>query len=103
MWWNITFPHIYSALPKMKSMTVDLCCDHMLSVTSTSMKSSAFFETYKQLTKFVPVSRFLPSQAKAIAEEVVRSELEGQIYDEEDAKAWSNIICDKVRTQVTGQ
>ena len=41
--------------------------------------------------------RFYPSVAKKIAEEVVNAELHDMEYDEEDAKAWSLSIGDKVR------
>ena len=46
--------------------------------------------------------RFYPSQARAIAETVVKAELDGQVYDESDARAWSVDIGNKVREAVTG-
>jgi len=45
--------------------------------------------------------RFYPSRAKAIAEKIMAEELNGQVYDEEDAKIWSLNISDKVRLAVS--
>ena len=42
-------------------------------------------------------SRFFPSEAKALAEKVIRGELNNQTYDEEDAKVWSVDIGNKIR------
>ena len=39
---------------------------------------------------------FYPSQAKAIADEILAQELEGQVYDDDDALEWSKTISDKV-------
>ena len=44
--------------------------------------------------------RFYPSRAKAIAEAVIAAELNGQVFEEEDAKIWSLNISDKVREAV---
>lgn len=44
--------------------------------------------------------RFFPSEAKALAEKVVRAELDNQTYDEEDAKVWSVDIGDKIREAI---
>ena len=46
---------------------------------------------------------FYPSQAKKLAQEVVEAELNGQEFDEDDAKAWSLSIGDKVRDSVKGE
>ena len=46
--------------------------------------------------------RFYPSQAKKLAQEIVESELNGQEFDEEDARMWSLNIGDKVRDAVKG-
>jgi len=45
--------------------------------------------------------RFYPSRAQAIAEKICAEELNGQTYDEEDAKIWSLNISDKVRLAVS--
>ena len=45
--------------------------------------------------------RFYPSQAKALADKVIATELANQEYDEDDAKEWSVAISDKVREAVT--
>lgn len=47
------------------------------------------------------IERFYPSKAKAIAEKIAAEELNGQVYDEEDAKIWSLNISDKVREAVS--
>jgi hypothetical protein len=44
--------------------------------------------------------KFYPSIARKIAEKIVKAELDGQEYDEEDAKAWTLSIGDKVRDAV---
>lgn len=46
------------------------------------------------------IFRFYPSQAKAIAESIVVEELRDQEYEEEDAKAWSLSIADKIREAI---
>jgi hypothetical protein len=43
---------------------------------------------------------FYPSQVKAIAEKVVKSELEGKSYDEAGAKQWSLNIANRMRMEV---
>ncbi len=47
--------------------------------------------------------RFYPSKAKAIADKIISDELNGQAYDEEEAKHWSLNISDKVREAINGQ
>lgn len=47
--------------------------------------------------------RFYPSKAKQIAERIISEELNGTVYEEEDAKNWSLNISDKVREAVCGQ
>ena len=47
--------------------------------------------------------RFYPSEAKAIADKIVRAELESQVYDEEDAKAWSVDIGNKIREAMSSE
>lgn len=49
-----------------------------------------------------PFCRFFPSKAKAIADKIISDELNGSVYDEEDAKTWSINISDRVREAVTG-
>mmetsp|Transcript_13334 Transcript_13334/g.14452 ORF Transcript_13334/g.14452 Transcript_13334/m.14452 type:complete len:130 (+) Transcript_13334:61-450(+) len=44
--------------------------------------------------------RFYPSKAKQIAERIISEELNGTVYEEEDAKNWSLNISDKVREAV---
>ena len=46
--------------------------------------------------------RFYPSQAKAIAEAIMKEELEGVAYDEEDSKNCGLNISDKVRETLQG-
>jgi hypothetical protein len=46
--------------------------------------------------------RFFPSKAKAIGDRVIAEELNGTVYDEEDAKHWSINVSDKIREAVTG-
>ena len=46
---------------------------------------------------------FYPSQAKALADEVLKAELNNQEFDEDDAKEWSVQISDKVREAVTSK
>lgn len=46
--------------------------------------------------------RFYPSKAKAIGDRVIAEELNGVVYDEEDAKHWSITISDKIREAVNG-
>ena len=46
--------------------------------------------------------RFYPSVAKAMADKILGEELNGQTYDEEEAKIWSLNISDKVREAVYG-
>ncbi|CAM9155216.1 unnamed protein product [Phaeothamnion confervicola] len=41
--------------------------------------------------------RFYPSHVRAIADKLVRSELEGKVYDEEEAKEWCLNIADAIR------
>ncbi len=48
-------------------------------------------------------TRFYPSKAKQIAERIISEELNGTVYEEEDAKNWSLNISDKVREAVCGQ
>uniref|UniRef100_A0A7S3HL07 Dynein light chain n=1 Tax=Spumella elongata TaxID=89044 RepID=A0A7S3HL07_9STRA len=45
--------------------------------------------------------RFFPSKGKAIADKIISDELNGAVYDEEDAKNWSINISDRVREAVT--
>jgi hypothetical protein len=52
------------------------------------------------LTSFV---RFYPSAAKTIADKILAEELNGQVFDEEEAKTWSLNISDKVREAVHGR
>ena len=47
-------------------------------------------------------TRFFPSKAKAIADKVIFDELNGAVYEEEDAKNWGINISDKIRESVTG-
>lgn len=47
--------------------------------------------------------RFYPSVAKSMADRVLGEELNGQTYDEEEAKIWSLNISDKVREAVYGE
>lgn len=47
--------------------------------------------------------RFYPSAAKAIATKIVSDELNGVVYDEKDAEAWSADISDKIREAVVGK
>jgi len=44
--------------------------------------------------------KFYPSKAKIIADKVMEEELNGAVYDEEEAKNWSMNISDKVRELV---
>ena len=46
--------------------------------------------------------RFYPSRAKAVAEAIMKEELEGMTYDEEESKNWGLNISDKVRETVQG-
>ena len=46
--------------------------------------------------------RFYPSVAKSMADRILGEELNGQIYDEEEAKIWSLNISDKVREAIYG-
>ena len=48
-------------------------------------------------------TRFYPSKAKEIADKIIEEELNGAVYDDQDAKSWSVIISDKVREKVTGK
>ena len=43
-----------------------------------------------------------PSKAKVIGEKIISEELNGSVYNEEDAKHWSLNISDKVREAVNG-
>lgn len=47
--------------------------------------------------------RFYPSQAKKLAQAVVENELNGQEFEEDDVKAWTLSIGDKVRDSVKGK
>ena len=47
--------------------------------------------------------RFYPSEAKALAEKVVKAELDNQTYDEEDSKAWSVDIGNKIRESMSSK
>ena len=47
--------------------------------------------------------RFYPSIAKSMADRVLGEELNGQTYDEEEAKIWSLNISDKVREAIYGE
>lgn len=47
--------------------------------------------------------KFYPSIAKAMADKVLGEELNGQAYDEEEAKIWSLNISDKVREAIYGE
>ena len=47
--------------------------------------------------------RFYPSVAKAMTDKILIEELNGQIYDEEEAKIWSLNISDKVREAIYGK
>lgn len=47
--------------------------------------------------------RFYPSQAKKIAQDIVEAELNGQEFEEDDVKAWTLSIGDKVRDSVKGK
>lgn len=47
--------------------------------------------------------RFYPSQAKKLAQAVVEAELNGQEFEEDDVKAWTLSIGDKVRDSVKGK
>lgn len=47
-------------------------------------------------------SRFYPSKAKALADKIIFDELNGTVFDEEEAKNWSINISDKVRETVNG-
>ena len=47
--------------------------------------------------------RFYPSQAKKLATDIVEAELNGQEFEEDDAKLWSLSIGDKVRDSVKGK
>uniref|UniRef100_A0A7S2V6C1 Dynein light chain n=1 Tax=Fibrocapsa japonica TaxID=94617 RepID=A0A7S2V6C1_9STRA len=44
--------------------------------------------------------KFYQSQVKAIAERILKEELEGKEYEENEAKLWSITICDRVREHV---
>ena len=44
--------------------------------------------------------RFHPSEVRAIADRVVKAELQGKTYDEEEAKEWSMNIADTIREEV---
>ena len=46
--------------------------------------------------------RFYPSQAKAVAEAIMKEELDGMTYDEEESKNWGLNISDKVRETIQG-
>ena len=46
--------------------------------------------------------KFYPSQARGIAEGVMKEVLEGMTYDEEESKFWGTEISDKVREAVHG-
>lgn len=48
-------------------------------------------------------ARFYPSKAKVIAEKIMADELNGTVYDEEEAKNWSLNISDKVREAIHGK
>ena len=47
--------------------------------------------------------RFYPSVAKAMTDKILVEELNGQAYDEEEAKIWSLNISDKVREAIFGK
>jgi len=49
------------------------------------------------------ISRFYPSMAKEIADNILKDELNGQVYDEEDAKNLSLNISDRIREAVYGK
>ena len=49
------------------------------------------------------IFRFYPSKAKAIAEKILNDELNGAVYNEEDAKIWSLNVSDKVREAIYGK
>jgi hypothetical protein len=46
--------------------------------------------------------RFYPSEARRIAEKVIKEELTGKDYDEDDAKEWSLNIAERVKALVKG-
>eukprot|EP00611_Tribonema_gayanum_P011634 TRINITY_DN21946_c0_g1_i1.p1 TRINITY_DN21946_c0_g1~~TRINITY_DN21946_c0_g1_i1.p1 ORF type:complete len:133 (-),score=32.29 TRINITY_DN21946_c0_g1_i1:17-415(-) len=43
---------------------------------------------------------FYPAKAKAISEKIVKAELGGKEYDEQEAKEWSLNIADAIREQI---
>ena len=47
--------------------------------------------------------RFYPSQAKKVAEKIMEEELKDKVYDEDDAKEWSLVICDRIKAGVKGE
>ncbi|CAM9472966.1 unnamed protein product [Heterosigma akashiwo] len=47
--------------------------------------------------------KFYPSQVKRIANTIVQETLQGQTYDEEQAKYWSTSICDTIREKVKAE
>jgi hypothetical protein len=47
--------------------------------------------------------RFYPSKAKQIGDKIIADELNGAVFDEDDAKNWSLNISDKVREAVCGK
>jgi hypothetical protein len=50
------------------------------------------------------IPRFYPSQARAIAEDIVKSELDAQSeYSEEDSRAWAIEIGNRVREALTSK
>ena len=65
----------------------------------TKKKGSIHTNDVKISPKTILV-RFYPSQARVIGEKIVEEELRDQEFDEEDAKNWSLVICDKIRDAV---
>lgn len=60
-----------------------------------------FLPTFR--TKPAEDEKFYPSQAKKLAQAVVEAELNGQEFEEDDVKAWTLSIGDKVRDSVKGK
>jgi len=51
---------------------------------------------------FFHSSRFYPSEAKSIGDEILKEGLEGREYDEDSSEAWSLDMCNKIRQRVVG-
>lgn len=70
----------------------------------TAQSGQPIIEVFLPTFRMEPAEdeRFYPSQANKIAQAIVEGELNGQDFEEDDAKAWTLSIGDKVRDAVKG-